>query len=54
MKNAKLDEELRRMLMGHTIDRPLYGQGGDMKMWQDELTRLVLPFDPSIAPPVDG
>jgi integrase len=54
MKNAKLDEELRRMLMGHTIDRPLYGQGGDMKMWQEELMRLVLPFDASIAPPVDG
>jgi integrase len=49
MKNARLDEELRRMFMGHTIDRPLYGEGGAMKMWQEELTRLALPFDPSIV-----
>ncbi|WP_348640944.1 integrase [Mesorhizobium sp. B2-4-17] len=49
MKNARLDEELRRMLMGHTIDRPKYGEGGDMKMWQEELMKIVLPFDPAIV-----
>ncbi|WP_245272098.1 hypothetical protein [Mesorhizobium sp. LSJC285A00] len=49
MKNGRLDEELRRMLMGHTIDRPKYGEGGDMKMWQEELMKIVLPFDPSIV-----
>lgn len=49
MKNGRLDEELRRMLMGHTIDRPKYGEGGDMKMWREELMKIVLPFDPSIV-----
>ena len=49
MKNGRLDEELRRMLMGHTIDRPKYGEGGDMKMWQEELMKIVLPFDPAIV-----
>ncbi|WP_348641981.1 integrase [Mesorhizobium sp. B2-7-3] len=49
MKNARLDEELRRMLMGHTIDRPKYGEGGDMKMWQEELMKIALPFDPAIV-----
>jgi integrase len=49
MKNGRLDEELRRMLMGHTIDRPKYGEGGDMKMWQEELTKIALPFDPAIV-----
>ncbi|MBZ9725889.1 integrase [Mesorhizobium sp. CO1-1-11] len=49
MKNARLDEELRRMLMGHTIDRPKYGEGGEMKMWQEELMKIVLPFDPAIV-----
>ncbi|WP_292654750.1 integrase [Mesorhizobium sp.] len=49
MKNGRLDEELRRMLMGHTIDRPKYGEGGDMKMWQEELMKIVLPFDPGIV-----
>jgi len=49
MKNARLDEELRRMLMGHSIDRPKYGEGGDMKMWQEELEKIALPFDPSIV-----
>lgn len=37
------------MLMGHTIDRPKYGEGGDMKMWQEELMKIVLPFDPGIV-----
>ncbi|QND66713.1 integrase [Mesorhizobium loti] len=49
MKNGRLDEELRRMLMGHTIDRPKYGEGGDMKMWQEELMKIVLPFNPGIV-----
>ncbi|MGX5799658.1 integrase [Bradyrhizobium sp. Arg314] len=49
MKNARLDEELRRMLMGHTIDRPKYGEGGEMKMWQEELMKIALPFDPAIV-----
>ncbi|RAZ71811.1 DUF6538 domain-containing protein [Mesorhizobium atlanticum] len=49
MKNARLDEELRRMLMGHSIDRPKYGEGGEMKMWQEELMKIALPFDPSIV-----
>ncbi|MBZ9775128.1 DUF6538 domain-containing protein [Mesorhizobium sp. CO1-1-8] len=49
MKNARLDEELRRMLMGHTIDRPRYGEGGEMKMWQEELMKIALPFDPAIV-----
>ncbi|TPK18584.1 integrase [Mesorhizobium sp. B2-5-9] len=49
MKNARLDEELRRMLMGHTIDRPKYGEGGDMKMWQEELMKIALPFNPAIV-----
>ncbi|AZO34234.1 MAG: integrase [Mesorhizobium sp.] len=49
MKNARLDEELRRMLMGHAIDRPKYGEGGEMKMWQEELMKIALPFDPSIV-----
>ncbi len=50
MKNALLDEELRRRLMGHTIDRPRYGDGGDLTMWRDELSKIVLDFDPSIVP----
>ena len=48
MKNARLDEELRRMFMGHTIDRPEYGEGGDMKMWLEEITKVDLPFDLAI------
>ncbi|AMX97981.1 hypothetical protein A4R28_32940 (plasmid) [Mesorhizobium ciceri] len=37
MKNGRLGEELRRMLMGYPIYRPKYGEDGDMKMWQQEL-----------------
>ncbi|KQU97063.1 hypothetical protein ASD12_21825 [Mesorhizobium sp. Root102] len=47
MKNGRLDEELRRMLMGHTIDRPKYGEGGDITVWQEELMKIVLPIPQS-------
>jgi len=49
MKNAKLDHELRKILMGHTIDRPDYGEGGSLEWRRDELKRIELPFDPSIV-----
>jgi integrase len=48
MKEAGLDEELRRILMGHAIDRPRYGSGGSLKWRMGELKRIELPFDPSI------
>ncbi|MCB1477099.1 MAG: integrase [Rhodobiaceae bacterium] len=49
MKEGNLDEELRRLLMGHTIERPKYGAGGSLKWRHDELRRIALPFDPSIV-----
>lgn len=49
MKEGGLDEELRRILMGHAIDRPRYGSGGSLKWRQTELKRIELPFDPSIV-----
>jgi integrase len=49
MKEAGLDDELRKMMMGHTIDRPHYGSGGSLKWRLDELRRIELPFDPVIV-----
>jgi hypothetical protein len=49
MKNAKVDPEVRRILMGHAIDRPEYGEGGSLKMRQREIRKVSLPFDPSIV-----
>lgn len=49
MKNAGLDHELRRILMGHTIDRPDYGEGGSMDWRLTEMQKLQLPFDPAIV-----
>lgn len=49
MKEARVDEELRRILMGHAIDRPKYGNGGSLELKQAELNRIVLPFDPKIV-----
>jgi integrase len=45
MKEKKLDDELRKTLMGHVIDRPKYGIGGALKWRRDQLVRIVLPFD---------
>lgn len=49
MKEARIDSELRRILMGHTVDRPEYGEGGSLQLRQQELMKIVLPFDPSIV-----
>ncbi|MGU3574538.1 hypothetical protein ACLBWZ_03350 [Brucellaceae bacterium C25G] len=49
MKNAGLDHELRRILMGHTIDRPDYGEGGSMEWRLSEMQKLQLPYGPAIV-----
>jgi integrase len=49
MKNGGLDAELRKILMGHTIDRPDYGSGGSLEWRRDELMKIALPFDPAIV-----
>lgn len=49
MKHGNLDEELRRIIMGHTIDRPKYGSGGSLKWRQQQLEKIKLPFDPAVV-----
>ena len=49
MKEAGIDEELRRLLMGHAIERPRYGMGGSLSWRRDNLARIALPFDSSIV-----
>ena len=49
MKVGGVDEELRRILMGHSIDRPRYGAGGTLEWRQKALLAIALPFDPSIV-----
>lgn len=48
LKEAGIDDELRRLLMGHAIDRPRYGAGGSLEWRQAELRKIGLVFDPSI------
>jgi len=48
-KVAGLGDDLRRILMGHAIDRPDYGTGGSLAWRQAELMKIALPFDPSIV-----
>lgn len=49
MKEARIDDELRKILMGHSIDREQYGSGGSLKLYQEELLKMVYPFDPAIV-----
>lgn len=49
MKEAHVDDELRKYLMGHSIDRPKYGSGGSLKLLQGEMLKIVFPFDPKIV-----
>lgn len=49
LKEGRIDDELRKILMGHTIDREQYGSGGSLKLYQEELSKIVYPFDKSIV-----
>ncbi|MDX3966107.1 MAG: integrase [Bradyrhizobium sp.] len=49
LKEGRIDDELRKILMGHAIDREQYGSGGSLKLYQEELLKIVYPFDPSIV-----
>lgn len=49
MKAANIDAELRKILMGHSLDRPDYGEGGALSWRQEQLLKIALPFDPSIV-----
>lgn len=49
LKAARIGDDMRRELMGHTINRPEYGQGYSLSAKQDDLTAIALPFDPSIV-----
>ncbi len=51
MKVGGLEDELRRLIMGHAIDRPKYGEGGSLEWRRDELMKIVLPFDRAILEP---
>lgn len=42
-KKAKVDEELRRYLMGHAIKRPKYGYSEDLTWSLDAIQRVALP-----------
>jgi len=49
MKEAGVDFEMRQILMGHSMDRPEYGEGGSMRLKQDIMKKVALPFDPAIV-----
>jgi integrase len=50
MKAGMIDPEIRRFLMGHSLDRPEYGSTANLlKHVRGELERIALPFDPSIV-----
>jgi len=49
MKEGDVDAELRKMLMGHTVDRPDYGEEGSLAWRRNSLARIALPFDPAIV-----
>lgn len=49
MKDAAINDDMRRELMGHTIARPEYGEGYSLKKKQEALNLIALPFDSSIV-----
>lgn len=50
MKAGMIDPEIRKFLMGHTLDRPEYGSTANLlKHVQGQLQKIALPFDASIV-----
>lgn len=49
MKNGGVDAELRKLLMGHDLERPAYGEGGSLQWRYEALKSIALPFDASIV-----
>lgn len=48
LKEAGVGDEMRRSLMGHSIDRPEYGSGGSLEFRQEQLKKIELPWDPAL------
>jgi len=48
LKAAHVDAEMRKLLMGHSINRPEYGEGGDLALRLELLKRIELPYDPGL------
>ena len=48
MKEAGISDDLRRILLGHRIDREEYGIGGSLEWRQQELAKVALSFDPLV------
>ncbi|WP_421565244.1 hypothetical protein [Ochrobactrum sp. EDr1-4] len=49
VKGAKIDDELRRIMIGHTIERTRYGTGRSLDWRRDELKKIALLFSPMIV-----
>lgn len=48
MKEAGIGDELRRILMGHKVDRETYGTGGSLEWRKGELEKIALPYDKAL------
>ncbi|KQU94904.1 hypothetical protein ASD12_24565 [Mesorhizobium sp. Root102] len=49
MLEGGVDLELREVLMGHKLDRPLYGEKGTLRFRQKILGAIAFDFDPAIV-----
>lgn len=50
MLEGGLDYEFRKAMLGHSVDREKYGDGGAMAWRRDQLLKIALPFDERIVP----
>lgn len=48
MKDGQIDLEMRKQIVGHSLDRSAYGRGFDLPAMQDAMHSIALPFDEKI------
>jgi integrase len=53
MKEAGVSDEMRRYLMGHEIDREIYGKFGSLRLKQQAVQSIELPFDSAVLADID-
>ncbi|MBN9056427.1 MAG: integrase, partial [Rhizobiales bacterium] len=50
MLEAGLDFEFRKAVLGHSVNREKYGDGGSMAWRLEQLRKIELPYDEAIVP----
>lgn len=53
MEEANIEDEFRRRILGHSINKPNYGDGGNMKFRHEKMKKIEIGFNPLVFTNLD-